>query len=395
MNITAAPSLPAPRGVYTRAFTFALTRSSRTAARGLCFRTKAGASRSNSTRSWATSPRPLPARPSLSASHVSIWVCGSSTQPSRATGAPPASRTSTDGGRRSTARGGGLRAEGRAGYPCRAVSTSGGGRPATTVRRGTTLLRHALEDRRPRRASEPSSSRRPPPAPSPRRAPRRYDPAPLLASLRPWARAALPAAAHLQRLDQLPLYSLTVSLAAGERAFSVAEELWFTNNERVAMPEVVLRVYANAARREHGDPPVRFVTGRCVPRRLRRPPGVAVCDRGAPARAPRPRRVAAGGGRTAGDALRDRQLAHQHPLAGDGVALDARRGRVVGRLRAPRHGRRRREHGQLLRRRRAQGGRALGAQRRRPRGRPRLRRPRQRARRPRLPRTAHRSPRRA
>lgn len=94
--------------------------------------------------------------------------------------------------------------------------------------------------------------------------PARYDPAPLLASLRPWARQALPAAAHLQRLDQLPLYSLTVSLAAGERAFSVAEELWFTNNERVAMPEVVLRVYANAARREHGEPPVRFVTGRCV-----------------------------------------------------------------------------------------------------------------------------------
>jgi len=94
--------------------------------------------------------------------------------------------------------------------------------------------------------------------------PARYDPAQLLPSLRPWAREALPAAAHLQRLDQLPLYSLTVSLVQGERAFSVAEELWFTNNERAPMPEVVLRVYANAARRAQGEAPVRFVSGRCV-----------------------------------------------------------------------------------------------------------------------------------
>jgi len=98
----------------------------------------------------------------------------------------------------------------------------------------------------------------------PSSAPARYDPTPLLASLRPWARAALPSAAGLQRFDQLPFYDLALTLAPGERGFTLREEIWFTNNERAPMPEVLLRVYANATRRAQGDPPVRYTVGRCA-----------------------------------------------------------------------------------------------------------------------------------
>lgn len=76
-----------------------------------------------------------------------------------------------------------------------------------------------------------------------------YDPAPLLASLRAQARPTLPAAAGLARLDQLPLYDLELDATPETHSFRVREELYFTNTEGGALPELVFRLYANSAAR--------------------------------------------------------------------------------------------------------------------------------------------------
>ncbi len=93
-----------------------------------------------------------------------------------------------------------------------------------------------------------------------------YDPSPWMASLRPAARAEL---ARVTRPDRLPLYDLRLAFNAADRTFTLREELWFTNTERAPMADVVLRVYANAARPSQGhtvvvNPPVRFVRGECT-----------------------------------------------------------------------------------------------------------------------------------
>lgn len=77
-----------------------------------------------------------------------------------------------------------------------------------------------------------------------------YDPAPLLASMRPAARAALPASAGLARLDSVPLYDLELDANPEAHSFRVREELYFTNTESAALPDLVLRLYANTT--QHG-----------------------------------------------------------------------------------------------------------------------------------------------
>ncbi len=102
-----------------------------------------------------------------------------------------------------------------------------------------------------------------------------YDPAPLLASLRPGVRAGVARSAGLRSLDLLPRYDLTVTIDPNGRRFTLNEEVWFTNTERVPLPDLVFRVYGNAVRpsstpagagRPRVVPAVRFVRGQCSER---------------------------------------------------------------------------------------------------------------------------------
>ncbi len=98
-----------------------------------------------------------------------------------------------------------------------------------------------------------------------------YDATPWLASLRPAARQTL-AASGVTALDALPGYDLRLTVQPTTRTFTLREELYFTNNERAPMREVVLRLYANAIRppapragaASPWTPPLRFVRGSCV-----------------------------------------------------------------------------------------------------------------------------------
>jgi hypothetical protein len=84
-----------------------------------------------------------------------------------------------------------------------------------------------------------------------------YDAASLLESLRPEERAPALAAA-----SDVPLYDLSLDLEQDLARFALKETLYFTNTLEDELGEVVLRIYANAV---GGDPPVRFVAGRCQP----------------------------------------------------------------------------------------------------------------------------------
>jgi hypothetical protein len=94
-----------------------------------------------------------------------------------------------------------------------------------------------------------------------------YDPAPLMASLRPATRAGLPGSAGLARMDALPLYDLDLEVNPEGHAFRVREELYFTNNERAPLEDVALRLYANTSRRASNGsvilPPLRVMTAGC------------------------------------------------------------------------------------------------------------------------------------
>lgn len=94
-----------------------------------------------------------------------------------------------------------------------------------------------------------------------------YDPAPLLASLRPSARAALPASAGLTRLDAIPLYDLELDANPEAQSFRVRQELYFTNLERTPLADLVFRLYANGTRRAANGavimPPIRLLRGGC------------------------------------------------------------------------------------------------------------------------------------
>ena len=95
-----------------------------------------------------------------------------------------------------------------------------------------------------------------------------YDVAPLLPSLRGDARRNAFTAAQTAP-DALPRYDLTLRLDDDGRRFTLGESFSFTNTTSSPMSEVVLRVYANAARpasqgaRTTVIPPIRFTQGRC------------------------------------------------------------------------------------------------------------------------------------
>jgi hypothetical protein len=100
-----------------------------------------------------------------------------------------------------------------------------------------------------------------------------YDPAPLLASVRPEMHGPLAQAAG--PLHRLPLYDLTLRLADNGRDFTLREAVTVTNTERAPLRDLVLRVYGNAPRppanaaqggaqaARPSGPPVRFVRGSC------------------------------------------------------------------------------------------------------------------------------------
>jgi hypothetical protein len=73
-----------------------------------------------------------------------------------------------------------------------------------------------------------------------------YDPAPLLASVRPEMHGPLAQAAG--PLHRLPLYDLTLRLADNGRDFTLREAVTVTNTERAPLRDLVLRVYGNAPR---------------------------------------------------------------------------------------------------------------------------------------------------
>lgn len=102
-----------------------------------------------------------------------------------------------------------------------------------------------------------------------------YDTAPLIEGLRPSVRADVVAASRLARLDALPYYDLRLTIGADGRSYTLHEELWFTNNERTPLNELVLRLYGNATvspppsgsgaqgRTVVLHPPIAFVRGSC------------------------------------------------------------------------------------------------------------------------------------
>jgi len=83
----------------------------------------------------------------------------------------------------------------------------------------------------------------------------------LLGSLRPQARDELPGAAGVERLEDLTLYDLELSLDVEHRTFELTEEVFFTNTYGRPLREVVLRVYGNTV---PGPAPVRVQSGECV-----------------------------------------------------------------------------------------------------------------------------------
>lgn len=92
-----------------------------------------------------------------------------------------------------------------------------------------------------------------------------YDAAPLLASLRPAARATVVRQAGIAHAEDLPLYDLELSVDPAAATFTLREELWFTNTERRPLSEIVLRVFANVVPVTRGTPPpVTLQSGSCT-----------------------------------------------------------------------------------------------------------------------------------
>jgi hypothetical protein len=92
-----------------------------------------------------------------------------------------------------------------------------------------------------------------------------YDARPLLVSLAPELRADAASLAGLKKAEDLPLYDLDLDVDLSAQTFKLGEELWFTNREAAPEAEVVLRLFANEARKKgSAEPPlVRFVSGSC------------------------------------------------------------------------------------------------------------------------------------
>jgi hypothetical protein len=90
-----------------------------------------------------------------------------------------------------------------------------------------------------------------------------YDATSLLVSLRPEARAGISHALGVVRTEDLTFYDLDLAYDAALARFSLGEDVWFTNTTSAPLPDLVFRVYANAAPPDSG-PQVRFVSGSCV-----------------------------------------------------------------------------------------------------------------------------------
>jgi hypothetical protein len=92
-----------------------------------------------------------------------------------------------------------------------------------------------------------------------RASPAWYDPEPLLASLRAPERVEVRKA--FPRLDDLTLYDLDLELDLANSRFSLREVVYFTNREREALSDVVLRVYADSG---NPQPLVTLRKGGCL-----------------------------------------------------------------------------------------------------------------------------------
>lgn len=90
-----------------------------------------------------------------------------------------------------------------------------------------------------------------------------YEAAPLVVSIRQDARPGLSGALGVAQLEDLTLYDLDLSYDADAATYALGEEVWFTNTTAETLPDLVFRIYANAAPPESG-PQVRFVSGACV-----------------------------------------------------------------------------------------------------------------------------------
>jgi hypothetical protein len=90
-----------------------------------------------------------------------------------------------------------------------------------------------------------------------------YDATSLLVSLRPEARVNIAHALGVIHTEDLTFYDLDLSYDAGASRFSLGEDVWFTNTTPSPLPDLVFRVYANAAPPD-GGPQVHFVSGSCV-----------------------------------------------------------------------------------------------------------------------------------
>jgi hypothetical protein len=90
-----------------------------------------------------------------------------------------------------------------------------------------------------------------------------YDATSLLVSLRPDARAGISHALGVIHTEDLTFYDLDLAYDAALARFSLGEDVWFTNTTSAPLPDLVFRVYANAAPPDTG-PQVRFVSGSCV-----------------------------------------------------------------------------------------------------------------------------------
>src|SRR5690348_18472916 len=73
------------------------------------------------------------------------------------------------------------------------------------------------------------------------------DPEVLLDTLRPSVKPALPRA-EMPPLGELPRYELVLTLDKSLQSYSLDERVLFTNTSRSRMPELVLRLFANATR---------------------------------------------------------------------------------------------------------------------------------------------------
>src|ERR1700735_1435687 len=90
-----------------------------------------------------------------------------------------------------------------------------------------------------------------------------YDPSELQVSIRPEARSGLMAALGLARNDDLTFYDLALAYDPSATSFKLGEDVWFTNTTTAALPDIVLRIYANAMPPSSG-PEVQFVSGTCI-----------------------------------------------------------------------------------------------------------------------------------